>query len=268
MKIINKRPVKTADVSSARHSAWGEFWKLVISSVLLIIALFFLTGFAVDLIVTRISIETECKIFRFNNLDNLAKTDNLNEDQGMEMAHKILEKFKSSSDVPPIDYKLVLLKEKRPNAFAMPGGTIGLTSGLLEVLDDEVELAFVIAHELGHFNNRDHLNGLGRAVSFSVIMAILFESGPGAESFGNIMNYTAQRQYSREREEKADQYAIELVYNTYGEIEGTDRLFQILTKDDVIPGWAYMFTTHPSPGTRIKNLEEYSKKIPIYQKDF
>ena len=261
MKIVNKRPVKTADVSSARHSALGEFWKLAVSAVLLIVALFFLTGFAVDLIVPRISIQTECKLFRFNNLDQLSKTNNKNEDQGMIMAHEILDKFKSSPDVPPIDYRFLLLKEKRPNAFAMPGGTIGLTTGLLETLDNEIELAFVIAHELGHFHNRDHLSGLGRAAGFSVIMAVLFESGPGAESFGNIINYTAQRQYSRDREEKADKYAIELVYKTYGKIEGTDKLFRTLNKEHKIPAWAYMFSTHPSPEERIKKLEEYSSRL-------
>ncbi len=84
------------------------------------------------------------------------------------MAHGIPDKLKSSPGLPPIDYRFLLLKEKRPNAFAMPGGTTGLITGLLETLDNEIELAFVIAHELGHFHNRDHLSGLGRAAGFSV----------------------------------------------------------------------------------------------------
>ena len=261
MKLVNKRPVKTADISSARGSAFGEFWKLVISAVLVIVALYFLTGLAVDLIVSRISIETECKLFKNNNLDKLGKIINADGEYSMKTAHGILEKLKSSPDVPSIDYRLVLIKDENPNAFAIPGGVIGLTSGLLEVLDDEIELAFVIGHELGHFHNRDHLSGLGRAVGFSVIMAILFESGPGIESFADIITYTAQRQYSRDREEKADQYAIQLVYKTFGKIEGTDRLFQILNEEHKIPDWAYMFATHPSPEKRIKNLKEYCEGL-------
>ncbi len=261
MKVVNKRPFKTADISSGRHFIRGEFWKLVISAVLLIVALFFLTGFVVDLIVPRISVETECRLFRFHDLDKLGIKGNEDKEQSMKMAHEILNKFKSSPDVPPINYRLILLKEKEPNAFAIPGGTIALTSGLLDLLDDEVELAFVIAHELGHFYHRDHLRGMGRAIGFSVITALLFESGPGAESFGNIINYTAQRQYSRNREEKADQYAIELVYSTYGKTEGTDRLFEILNKEHKIPEWAYMFSTHPSPEERIRKLEEYCKEL-------
>lgn len=151
MRIINKRPVKSADISSARRSAWGEFWKLAISAVVAIVALYFLTGFAVDLIVPRISIETECRLFTFNNLDKFATLSNGDESQGMKMAQEILDKFKSNPAVPQINYNLILLKGKEPNAFAIPGGSIGLTSGLLEMLDDEIELAFVIAMSLVTF---------------------------------------------------------------------------------------------------------------------
>lgn len=107
------------------------------------------------------------------------------------------------------------------------------------------------------------MRGLGRAVGFSVLTALLFDSGPGAESFTNILTYTAQRQYSRDREEKADQYAIELVHSTYGKTEGTDRLFEILNRKHKIPEWAYMFSTHPSYEKRIENLEKYSRKYII-----
>lgn len=261
MKIVNKRPEKTADISSARNSASEELIKLVISAVLFIVILFFLIGFAVDLIVPRISIETECRLFRFNDQEKPAASGTENTDPALKTASEILKKFKSDPDVPDIDFRLIRIMEKKPNAFAIPGGTIGLTSGLLETLDKEIELAFVIAHEIGHFRNRDHLRGLGRAAGFSVIMAVLFQSGPGIESFAGIVSYTAQRHYSREREEKADRYAVKLVHSIYGKTEGTERLFRILTEEHNIPEWAYMFSTHPSPEKRIEYMKEYSEKL-------
>jgi len=129
------------------------------------------------------------------------------------------------------------------------------------VLKEDIEIAFVIGHELGHFYHRDHLRGFGRAVGFSILMAALFGSGGGAESFGNIIHFVLERTYSQDREHRADQYGINLVYRVYGKVDGTDRLFKILSKNEKLPGWAYMLSTHPSPGSRIQDLEKYALEL-------
>ena len=172
----------------------------------------------------------------------------------------ILELLKSDESVPPLPYELVLIKEKNPNAFAFPGGKIGLTTGLLDLLNDEIEMAFVLGHELGHFSNRDHLKGLGRAVGFGLAAAIIFKSEYGANSFGDMINFVLLRTYSQDREEKADRFGLELVYSKYGSINGTDHLFNILKEKDKLPSWAYMFSTHPSPQKRILGLQKLLSK--------
>ena len=114
---------------------------------------------------------------------------------------------------------------------------------------------------MGHLYHRDHLHGLGRAAGFGILTSIIFKVGPGAESFGNIINYVLQRSYSQDREKKADQFGLELVHAIYGKIEGTDRLFKILLENRKLPGWAYMFSTHPSPQQRIIDLEKFADKL-------
>jgi Zn-dependent protease with chaperone function len=263
MKIVNKQPRKTADISSARGSSGREFWKLVLSAIVLLVALYFLVGLAVDLIVARVSYETEAKIFgAFQPEPSEPSTEK--DRQRLEQARGILARFTAGANkVPPLPYGLILVEDEAPNAFAFPGGTIGITTGLLDMLTEEIEIAFVIGHELGHFYHRDHLQGLGRAAGLGIVMTILFDMGSGAESFGNIVNFVFQRSYSQEREIKADRFGLELVYGTYGKVEGTDRLFSLLLEKKDLPQWAYMFATHPSPKERINHLEKIAKEISI-----
>jgi Zn-dependent protease with chaperone function len=129
----------------------------------------------------------------------------------------------------------------------------------MEVLEEDLEVAFVLGHELGHFHSRDHLQGLGRAIGFRIIMAVVF--GSGSESFGYMIESVFQRGYSQESEKAADRFGLELVYRAYGKMEGVDRLFQIILDENKIPEWAYMFSTHPSPARRIENLKAYSEVL-------
>ncbi len=262
MKIVYRQPKKTADVSSARGTAGTELWKLLLSAVVLLIVLFFAVGWTVDFIVARISFETEARVFKHVNLPvHGAKDPPI--PAHIEMAGAILAKLQKNPEVPPLPYQLVVIEQEDPNAFAFPGGTIGVTTGLLEVLDDEIAVAFVLGHELGHFHNRDHLEGMGRAIGFRIIMATLFGLGDGAESFGNMIEFVFQRSYSQEREKAADRFGLELVHAVYGKTEGVDRLFQILLDEHQMPGWAYMFSTHPSPRARIDDLKSYAAVMGV-----
>lgn len=260
MKIINRQPRKTADVSSARGSSFREFWKLVLSAIGLLAGLYFLVGAAVDQIVARVSYETEARIFQaFQPEPSEPSTEK--DRERLAQARKILDRFVVDPRVPPLPYALILVENEAPNAFAFPGGTIGITTGLLEILTEKIEIAFVIGHELGHFYNRDHLQGLGRAAGFGILMAILFDKGSGAGLFGNIVNVVFQRTYSQKREIEADRFGLELVYGAYGKVDGTDRLFSLLLENKDLPEWAYMFATHPSPKVRIINLEKSAEVL-------
>lgn len=260
MKIINRQPHKTADVSSARGSSFREFWQLVLAAIVLLVVLYFLIGAAVDQIVARVSYETEARIFQAFQPEP-SEPSSEEDRRRLAQARAILEKYTADPRVPPLPYSLILVENEKPNAFAFPGGTIGVTTGLFEMLTGEIEVAFVIGHELGHFYNRDHLQGLGRAAGLGIAMAILFDMESGGESIVNIVNFVFQRTYSQKREIEADRFGLELVYGAYGRVEGTDRLFRLLLEKKDLPQWAYMFATHPSPRERIINLEKCSQNL-------
>jgi len=254
MKIVNRQPLATADISSARGTTAKELGQLVLTAAVVLVAAYFVIGLLVDLAVAHISFETESKIFaHFQPPAEVPENAALQ--RKIDRAAAILAKLRRADTVPPMPYRLVVIDHETPNAFAFPGGTVGLTTGLLDALDEEIEVAFVLGHELGHFHGRDHLQGLGRAVGFRIILAAVFGSGSGAASFGDLAEMVLQRGYSQKTEKAADRFALSLVSAVYGKTEGVDRLFQLLRQTDRLPKWAYMFATHPSPEARIEALK-------------
>jgi Zn-dependent protease with chaperone function len=105
----------------------------------------------------------------------------------------------------PYALRLSILDEEDPNAFAMPGDSITVTRGLLEQVESENELAFVLAHEIGHFAGRDHLQAIGRALVLSLTLQAVFGS-VGAETVPTIASNLASRGYDRGQERAADRF--------------------------------------------------------------
>jgi len=259
MKIVNKAPAETADVSAARGTAFKELRRLLLFTVLLAVGVYLAIGLVVDLVlVPCISFEREAALF-----GSAFARDNASgqSEEKLDRLKQTLQRLVADPEVPPLPYALVLLDKPRPNAFAFPGGTIGVTQGLLDSLDNEIEFAFVLGHELGHFRNRDHLRGLGRALGVAIAYAVIFGGEMGQDSLGNVFQFVLSRGYSRRQERRADEFGIELVYRTYGRTDGVDRLFRILRKERFAPAWAYMLATHPSPNDRIRELEEHARRL-------
>jgi Zn-dependent protease with chaperone function len=260
MKIRYRQPQGTADISAARGTAFAELWKLILSAIVLLVGLYFLWGVVVDAVVSRISFESEAQIFKYME-PHQPETDDPKVRERLASAEAILKKLQAAPGVPRLPYRIALIDQQTPNAFAIPGGSIGVTRGLLDVLKEEIEIAFVIGHELGHFKHRDHLQGLGRAAGYSLMSAVLFNAGAGSKSFGDIIRFVMERTYSQEREKKADRFGLTLVHAVYGRVNGTDRLFKLLLEDRALPDWAYMFSTHPSPKSRILALKSYGDQL-------
>ena len=258
MKIVNRQPAETADASSNRGSAWSELWHLTLYAAGLVVFVFFAVGWAVDLIVPSISAEREAALF--SKWNPVRKTTPEAEAR-LRPAREILDRLIQDPAVPKLPYRLSLINSPTPNAFAFPGGTIGLTSGLLDTLESKAALTFVLGHELGHFHQRDHLRGFGRAVGGGIAFTILFGGEMGNRQFANTFTHILGRSYSRDQEEGADRFGLGLAFRTYGETEGCDQLFRVLQESDETPEWAYMLSTHPAPKDRIEQLGKEAERL-------
>jgi predicted Zn-dependent protease len=160
----------------------------------------------------------------------------------------------------PYELRLSVLDEESPNAFAMPGGSISVTRGLLERVESENELAFVLGHEIGHFAGRDHLRAIGRALVLSLSLQAVFGS-VGAETVPTIASNLASRGYDRGQERAADRFGLALVAREYGHVAGADRFFARLPDAKARLGdrAAAWFATHPVSEARIDALHAHAR---------
>ena len=157
----------------------------------------------------------------------------------------------SHGTASPYDHSVFVMRELAPNAMAFPGGVIVVTTGLLDTVETENELAFVLAHELGHFHNRDHLVMLGRSALFSLFLAGIGLGDLPSNSVIEASGKLASSAYSRDQERAADRYALQLMEAEYGHVAGaTDSLARLTAGDlsDFVGGY---IGSHPGPSERM-----------------
>lgn len=120
----------------------------------------------------------------------------------------------SLSEAPDLPYTFTVLNDDKVNAFALPGGFVHVTRGLLALADDEAELAGVLAHEIGHIVARHTAQRYSRAVATNIGLTVLGVLGSvyGLPSpVGQAVSYGAQAHlqgFSREQELEADMLAV------------------------------------------------------------
>ena len=163
----------------------------------------------------------------------------------------------------PYRFRTGVTPETLPNAFALPGGAVVVTAGLLERVESENELAFILGHELGHFRNRDHLRGLGRQVVTALAMTVIgvAAGGGGVTDFMTIAHHVTDRRFSREQELAADRFGLEIVQREYGHVAGAEDFFKHLADEESV--WvsraASYLSTHPWSEGRMERLRRLAE---------
>jgi len=154
-------------------------------------------------------------------------------------------------------YRVHLVQDTRINALALPGGQIVIYSGLLDVVDSENELAFVLAHELGHFAHRDHIRGLGRRLVMLILVTSVFGQDSSVSRFIYNSLMDVEMKFSQRQEEAADFWAVDLLNRRYGHAGGAVDFLETIARKEKRGRFVYFFSTHPYPLNRIKALQEY-----------
>ena len=167
-------------------------------------------------------------------------------------------------DLPGTEWEFVVFQKSEANAFAMPGGTVRVNSGLIELADgEEDEVAAVIGHEIAHIalrhSNKRMSQAMGIALGGVILNTALRDKSStdrmiagGAYGVGTTLGMALP--YSRKQEREADQRGL-----FYSAMAGYDPRF-------VISFWKKMqggkkrkmpeyFSTHPDPGNRIEFLQ-------------
>ncbi len=157
---------------------------------------------------------------------------------------------------PEFSYRFTAVQEPMVNAFAVPGGHIFITRGLLEKLNSEAELASVLGHEVGHVVAQHTAAAISReAVMTALIVAASVGGGVDAGGASAFVSQCLSLQYSREDETEADwaglSYMTQAGYDPNGMIATMRVLHKLQTERPI-----EFFSTHPNPETRIADIEE------------
>ena len=165
-------------------------------------------------------------------------------------------------------YRFYVVKEQTPNAFAIPGGHIFITSGLIRLVDTEDELAGVIGHEIAHgvLRHIDKAIDRARRISLATLAAViagafLSKDAKGAATLTTgamAMAQSLMLKYTRENEVEADQKGIKYMtdagYDSQAMVTFLKKIYrwQRFTSPDV-PTY---LSTHPGIDSRIAYLSD------------
>lgn len=182
-------------------------------------------------------------------------------------------KLVSQLETPLFKYEFYLVDSPEPNAFALPGGKIFVTRGLLVLPLTEDELAGVIGHEIIHSNNRHSIKQKNNGI-FGAIIAIpgLILGGviPGpvgqvAASPFLLGNQLLTSNYSRSHEKEADRLGVELAAKAgYQPLELAAILDRLKNEAEFLTGEneeKSYFSSHPYTPKRISLIEKNSKEL-------
>jgi predicted Zn-dependent protease len=172
-------------------------------------------------------------------------------------------------------WEYAVFVDKEPNAFALPGGKVGVYTGIFTVAKNQDQLAAVIAHEIGHVVSRHHDERITRQMQtqtgLGLISALLgARYGDGvAQTTSQLGGVAAQGLFvlpnSRTQESEADVVGQQLMAKAGFDPRSAVNLWQnmIAANGSGPPQW---LSTHPDPQSRLKEMSNRAAGLmPVYQ---
>src|SRR5262245_30698227 len=166
-------------------------------------------------------------------------------------------KLAAVSHRPALDWHFTVVDSPVVNAFAIPGGYIYLTRGILAYLNSEAELAGVVGHEIGHVTARHSVHQITRQQLTQLGLGVGGALSPTFGQFGGLAESSLGLlflRFSRDDERQADRLGVEYSARSAYDPREVSNFFEVLRRmseaDDreTIPGW---LSTHPDPPERV-----------------
>ncbi|HVG76574.1 MAG: M48 family metalloprotease [Candidatus Rokuibacteriota bacterium] len=168
---------------------------------------------------------------------------------------------------PDITWRFNVADDPETNAFALPGGWVYATRGLLALLNSEDELAGVLGHEMAHVLERHAARRVSAATPFAVIFgvpaAILGSVSPTlggmVSGTGRAASTVALASYSRDQEREADQRGLVLIARAGYDPTALAAFLRTLEREEALSGQnpdrARFLSSHPATPERVASVE-------------
>lgn len=175
---------------------------------------------------------------------------------------------------PNAPYEFHVADDSEPNAFALPGGFVYVTRGLLALANSEDELAGVMGHEIGHVVARHSVRQLEASTPFALLFGVPSAIvGVVSPAFGGILGGVGKlasglvlAPYSREQERDADRIGIELAAKAGWDPTGLPSMLHTLEREEALagndPSRISFFANHPATPERVKDTTAAARTLP------
>jgi predicted Zn-dependent protease len=160
------------------------------------------------------------------------------------------------------NWEVVVFEDSQANAFALPGGKIGVYTGILKIANNQDQLAAIIGHEMSHVLSH-HANERMSAGTLAnlglVVLGLASNRDQGTQlaiaALGLGVQFGILMPYSRAHETEADLLGLDIMAKAGFNPEEAPKLWQKMkqNKKEQVPEW---MSTHPSDDTRIQQLSE------------
>jgi predicted Zn-dependent protease len=168
----------------------------------------------------------------------------------------------ATSERPDLPWSFAVVDDPTPNAFALPGGPIFITRGLMSLMGTEAQLATVLGHEIGHVTARHHVTRLSRAQLAQLGLGVGGLFFPQLQALGDLAGVGLQLvflSHGREAERQADDLGFAYALQQGYDVREMALVFESLMRlgedqqRSAIPSW---LMTHPAPAERIQTTQQ------------
>lgn len=158
--------------------------------------------------------------------------------------------------------RVAILNAPQLNAMALPNGSLYINAGLLARIENEAQLATILAHEGAHFTHRHgyrHTQNIKSSSAFAMGMAML-----GVPIIGSVLAISSAFGYSRELESEADALAFERLIRAGYEVNEASRTFEHLLREisEFEINEPFFFASHPAMRDRVESFKALLAKQP------
>jgi len=220
----------------------------------------------------------ELKLGRDNDVE-IRKQYGVYDDKALQAyVQQVGERLAAKSHRPRLKYTFTVLDSAEVNAFALPGGYIYVTRGILAHLNSEAELAAVLGHEIGHVTARHAVRQYSAAMAANIGVAVgsilVPELGTrAAQTLVNVIGGALLSGYGREHELEADRLGAEYLARTDYDPQAMIEVIGLLKNQELFEKelavkehrkprvYHGVFATHPSTDQRLQEIVAAAGKV-------
>ena len=191
----------------------------------------------------------------------VAQTLGFIEDQGLQaLVQRVGGRLAADSERPSLPWEFHVVDDPTPNAFALPGGFIYVTRGMVTLMTSEAQLASVLGHEIGHVTARHSVSQISQQQLAQIGLGLGSIFSPAVQQLSSALGAGLQLlflRHSRDDERQADELGFRYIRTHGYDVQEFGKVFQSLERTtqaaadggSPVPSW---LSTHPAPGERVE----------------